>query len=232
MEMEVMRHHERKRELELQNSKMEVKLKEEQDKVKQLRLEYDRLQQDDIQQRELAQEDYAAAQRRFDDLRAHRDDYMHGTIRAITDIERACAHLRGSRARFVWDTDRAIRKDEGLPDSTGARRESGQDVISERPLKAPLIPATAISQAPELLASERKRGPNDANSSDNPPDNLPKKIKSEVDTARAMIGQSTPQNPSISAANVSHDHPGHMVERTLDPRLMAQWRSRKSGEMF
>jgi hypothetical protein len=131
----------------LQNSEMEVKFKEEQDKVKQLRLEYDRLQQDNIQQRELAQEDYAAAQRRFDDLRCHRDDYMHGTIRAITDIERACAHLRGSRDRFVWDTDRAIYKDDGLPDSTGARRENGQDAVAERPLKAQLIPATAISQA-------------------------------------------------------------------------------------
>jgi hypothetical protein len=94
METEVMKHHERTRELELQNSETEMKLKEEQDKVKKLRLEYDRLQQNNIQQREPAQEDYTAAQRRFDDLRCHRDDDMHGTIRTITDIERACAHLK------------------------------------------------------------------------------------------------------------------------------------------
>ena len=232
--LEVAEQKQRTRELELQNTlqanakaEAESMLRQEQEKVHALRLEYDRLQQDLSQQRALADEDDQIAQGTRDNLHGLAESFVTNIIRDFSaDLDRAFDQVRSGGDSFVRSSNRQLRQDWELRDELRRRnsqerhRESQADAAKPNLAGShPTHSATGASppQDASIPSKGRKRGSEDTNGQQ------AKKVKTEIGHNGSLHHRGEEQ---VKGAGRGGSQPnirsvGPSQHGTLDPRPQA-----------
>jgi hypothetical protein len=232
--LEVAEQKQRTRELELQNTlqanakiEAESMLRQEQEKVHTLRLEYDCLQQDLCQQRALADEDDQIAQRTRDSLHGLTEGFVANVIRDFSDdLDRAFHRVRSAGDLFVRSSNRQLRQGWELRnelrtrDSQACPRESQADAAKPDLAGSHLTHSATGAPTPQdasILSKARKRGSEDTNGQQE------KKVKTEFEHTGSLHyrGENQGKGAGRGGSQPNIKSVGLSQHGTLDPRPQA-----------